>query len=528
MIHFFGHTIELPPQFQFLATPLGAFVITALAWVIIGLFFYYFLTYLMKWITRRIPGDIDDIILATIRKPALVLIIVVGILNDLEILELPEDFIASFERIFNSIVTCLVAYLILRLIWDVVGYYGDTYAKETETRVDDVLVPIIELVGPIFVVLIAVIIVLPQWGIDIPTILAGAGIIGIIIGLAVQEPLTNIFSGISLLAEPPFGIGDLIVLYDEQLAERGLCQVMEIGRRATLLYNVYEHSTISVPNKQLANVAINNVTRPTVDVKMSLKVTVSSQSDIEAAQQVLCDLAKGHPNILVSDLANDKLKAMTAKQNFDEKLECAIERLQSEDALHRCIATLDDTLRELIQLVKAHKEQHFTHGELRNLKTWVDVLTPQVDNVLATMKTWTSIPDPWTVLPDERDSQREMWERSNKRFLGKWKILAALLSNPSVDYEMRLDHEAEKFRQWIKTSYKAPAQAWKDPQVTIQNFDSTEVNLLLEFYIDDIRMEHFDRKQRVLTEITSGVRSLFERGLLIQSHASELRLVMRN
>jgi len=90
----------------------------------------------------------------------------------------------------------LFTYIVRRFIQDVVVYFGEKWAARTETRVDDVLIPVLNLFGPLILGIVAALLILPMSGINITSVLLVAGVLGL--GLALQETLGNIFSGLSL------------------------------------------------------------------------------------------------------------------------------------------------------------------------------------------------------------------------------------------------------------------------------------------------------------------------------------------
>ena len=102
--------------------------------------------------------------------------------------------------------------------------------------------------------------VLPMWGLDISSALVGAGVLGLVLGLALQDSLSNLFSGMSLVVEAAYRIGDLL-----QLADGTVCEVEEMGLRTTRMYSLDSHCTLYMPNKSLANMTIINITKPTVE-----------------------------------------------------------------------------------------------------------------------------------------------------------------------------------------------------------------------------------------------------------------------
>ena len=90
------------------------------------------------------------------------------------------------------------------------------------------------------------------WGIDPTAWLASAGVIGIAVGFAARDSLANLFSGIFLVADSPYKIGDYIVL---DTGERG--EVTQMGMRSTRLLT-RDDVEVTVPNAVMANAKIVN------------------------------------------------------------------------------------------------------------------------------------------------------------------------------------------------------------------------------------------------------------------------------
>lgn len=525
MITVFGYQIQLPPELQFLGNIYGSFLATVVAWIAIAIVAYFVFSYVLRWLTHRLPGEIDDIILAIVRKPLLVLIIIFGSVNSLEVLQLPEILVTWLERIFNTILVIVVAYLLLRVIKDVVVYYGESWAKKTESRVDDVIIPIFNLFGPLAIGLTAIGVVLWLWGIDITSVLLGAGVVGLVLGLALQDTLSNIFSGINLLWDAPFRTGDLIVLSDGKI-----CQVEKIGLRATQLYYLDEHSTIYVPNKDLANTMLVNITKPTVDLKVSIDVGVAYNSDIVYVEKVLKEIAIAHPSVLgdirkklplieettkelrkrAEAIATDDPEREELKEEQARKYQKAFEKLHAESRLNEQIAVLGKALEQLTQGIKSREVGGFMPAELKELHdNYVAPIEGEIQKVVAYMKEWSDIPDPWAE-DEENKAEQERWGEQNERLQAKWTALKQALSRPKAEQEMRLDDMTLALLRWIRDEYKLVTARWKEPEVTFKGFGASSIDVQLDFYVDNICLEHFERKQRVVTEIARKIHERFK------------------
>ena len=115
--------------------------------------------------------------------------------------------------------------------------------------------------------LIAALTILPLWGVNITSVLLGAGVLGLVLGLALQETLGNIFSGLSLLMEAPFRKGDLVLLSDGRISE-----ILHLGMRSTMMFSLEEQATIYVPNKLLASSVLINMTKPTPEQRYCIAI----------------------------------------------------------------------------------------------------------------------------------------------------------------------------------------------------------------------------------------------------------------
>ncbi len=519
MIVLFGRPFQLPPGFEFLAGVYLEFLLTALIWIAIALFAYFILSYVLRWVTHRLPGEIDDIILHVIRRPLLVLLVAVGIENSLKVLGLPGVVVEWLDRLFATVLILIGAWLAWRVLKDIVIYYGEAAVQRTESRLDDILLPIVNLFGALLVVLVATLLILPIYGIDVTSVLLGAGVLGLVLGLALQDTLSNIFSGISLLADAPFRIGDLIVLPDGKI-----CRVDKIGLRATQLYYLDEHSTIYIPNKNLTNDMIVNITKPSVDLRIVVEVGVAYDSDLSHAEAVLYNIAASHPNILLSNLDHKiallEQRVQELRQHAESKpahparehwlaaadaYRRARERFVREQELNRALATLQDALQQLASAIHGKEAGGLTSAELKELQaSFVAPAQAQVEQVRTAMETWSQMPDPWAA-PEEIESEQERWREQNAHLQAHWKNLYHALLKPRAEQEMRLDDMTSALAQWLREEYKLIPAAWKDPSVHFKAFGSSSVDLALTFYIDDVRLEHFKRQTRIVREIGTAI-----------------------
>jgi MscS family membrane protein len=520
MITLFGYQINLPPPLDRLDPIFATFLITAIAWVVIGLLAYLILTYVLKAIARRLPGEVEDTLLGIIRKPIILLILSLGLVNTLETLPLTPGYIAFLEKMLNTILILVVLYLVWRLIKDVIVYYGKGWARKTESKFDDNLIPILKIFGPLMIVIIGVMMVLPMWGLDISSALVGAGVIGLILGLALQDSLSNIFSGMSLVVDAAYRIGDLL-----QLADGSVCEVEEMGLRTTRMYSLASHCTLYMPNKSLANMTIINITKPTVEQRDHIEFNLPSKANMAVVETKLIQIAKSIPGVLVYDLqqkinvVQHRLAEMEACLNetdqdrilhysLEEEIfryRGTIDKLKREREFNQALAAFISNLEGLAYGLKEREAQGFSADEKREIKD--EFLAPAqaaYQALLTTANSWSAQLDPYTSTP-EHTVVRQIWGLRNERLEMRWNELRGKMIKPDDPTEMRLDDMALSMVKWLRTEYRILPESWKNPKVTFKSFTGDTTILQLWFYIDNIRLERDGRLQRVRTDIARRI-----------------------
>ena len=124
------------------------------------------------------------------------------------------------------------------------------------------------------------------WGIDATAWVASAGIIGIAVGFAARDTIANLISGVSIVADAPYKIGDYIVL---DSGERGV--VPSLGIRSTRLMT-RDDVEVSIPNAVIGTAKIINESGgPKVRHRIRIPIGVAYDSDIDQVIDTLKEIA---------------------------------------------------------------------------------------------------------------------------------------------------------------------------------------------------------------------------------------------
>jgi MscS family membrane protein len=170
----------------------------------------------------------------------------------------------------------------------VIGSYFKERALETESTLDDQLIPFLEKAVKLTVVLLGVLVVLQNMGVNVFSLVAGLGLGGLAFALAAKDTAANLFGSIMILVDRPFKIGDWVVMDGVEGT------VEEIGFRSTRVRTFY-NSLITIPNASVANVQIDNMgIRQYRRTSTTLGVTYDTSMErlnqfIEGIRQIILD-----------------------------------------------------------------------------------------------------------------------------------------------------------------------------------------------------------------------------------------------
>ena len=161
--------------------------------------------------------------------------------------------------------------------------------------------PLFEMGIKIFLFTVLVWMFMLLWNIDGTAWLASAGVIGIAVGFAARDTLANLISGVSIIADAPYKLGDYIIL---DTGERGV--VTELGMRSTRLLT-RDDVEISIPNAVMGNAKITNESGgPSIEHRIRIPVGVAYGTIPAQVVEVLEGVARD--NKLVLDFPSPRVR----------------------------------------------------------------------------------------------------------------------------------------------------------------------------------------------------------------------------
>ncbi|MBW2405217.1 MAG: mechanosensitive ion channel, partial [Deltaproteobacteria bacterium] len=161
-------------------------------------------------LTRRTDTNIDDAIIGALRKTKLLYLLIVAVFVGSVWLSLPDDVRSILWRVM------IVATILQAGIWlsTALKIWLENYRKDETDGANRMTMNALSLLGRIALWATVLLLILDNLGIDVTALVAGLGIGGIAIALAVQNVLSDLFASLSIVLDRPFVLGDFIVVGD--------------------------------------------------------------------------------------------------------------------------------------------------------------------------------------------------------------------------------------------------------------------------------------------------------------------------
>jgi MscS family membrane protein len=189
-------------------------------------------------------------------------------------------------------VVILALKVLLGILRAIVDWHLERIAADDSSNLKATLGPLTGKVMNILVGMVAVIIILDHFAINIGSLLVSLGVGSLAVALAAQDTLANMIAGFVILADRPFRVGDRVELPTGQIGD-----VCGIGLRSTKMVN-FDNNMIIIPNAELIKGRIINHSHPFGPTRMVVKICVAYGTDPESVRRILLELAAANADLL--------------------------------------------------------------------------------------------------------------------------------------------------------------------------------------------------------------------------------------
>jgi small-conductance mechanosensitive channel len=242
---------------------------------------------LLRSITSRTRFQIDDQIILLLRPPVYFTLVVIGLSAGIALMPIDawKMYLIRGMRTVGIVIWVIFFSSLSSLFLQRVAGLSNkfTFIQHRTVTLFDNLAKIVIFGGGVYAFFVI-------WNIDMTAWLASAGIAGIAIGFAAKDSLSNLFSGVFIIADAPYKVGDYI-----ELDRGGRGKVVNIGLRSTRILT-RDDIEVTIPNSIIGNsMIINQSGGPYEKMRVRLKIGVAYGTDVDLVKKVLVETAKADP-----------------------------------------------------------------------------------------------------------------------------------------------------------------------------------------------------------------------------------------
>jgi len=298
---------------------------------------------LSKYITKKTKSELDDIVIDGLKRPTSFLIVIAG-------------FDLFFKLIFldnnPKVQLLLSSMLIINLYWALFAFIPSIekillkYSKQKKRITVEFSNFIIRTIR-LLVVILALISLLYNFGINVTAFIASLGLVGMAFALAAKDTASNLFGSIALMVDGSIRVGEWIKVNGVE----GI--VEDIGMRTTKI-RTFEKSFVSVPNSIVANSNIENFSRRGVRrIKMSIGLTYNTEPEtISSIVDEIRYMLKSHPEI-----AHDQTLLVRFNKFNPSDLGIFIYTFTDTSNWEEYLRIREDINLKIIKIVRRHKAE---------------------------------------------------------------------------------------------------------------------------------------------------------------------------
>ena len=250
-------------------------------------------TIIFKKMVDKTSTKLDDKILHLLHKPIFYSILFIGFSLSVKTASLPDYIDYTMTGIFKTVTIVIWLFVTSKIL--LMSMEWASRKTKTNSLLQKNTVPLFNNLGKIAIGIFGAYFIFLSWDININGILASAGVLGVVLGLAAKDTVSNFFAGFFLLADAPYKEGDYILL---DTGERGY--VKKMGLRSTR-FMTRDDIEITIPNSVVAaSKIVNESGGPLENESVRVNLQVSYGSDLEKVKTLLNEIARSEAEVMPS------------------------------------------------------------------------------------------------------------------------------------------------------------------------------------------------------------------------------------
>ncbi len=211
----------------------------------------------LPWATKRVLRGLDGLpgfrVEAASVRPLAILALVATWWGGVQFLDLGARVVNIIWPAMRLVMVAAAAWALYASI-DLLTAYSAARAARRETRLNDVLVPLVRKTLKVVIVAVGTTMILGVLGFEVNTLLAGLGIGGLAFSFAAKDTIANFFGSVNVVLDRPFQVGDWVRIGSYEGT------IESVGLRSSRLRTA-EDSQLIIPNSEIMIATINNMGR---------------------------------------------------------------------------------------------------------------------------------------------------------------------------------------------------------------------------------------------------------------------------
>ena len=250
-----------------------------------------------------------------------------------------------------NIIQILLTFTVIRILFvviDDVALQMGSLADETESQLDDQLVPVLAKLAKVTIAAVAIVFFMQLKNYPVSGIIAGLGIGGLAFAFAAQDSIAAIFASIALFLDRPFMVGDFVQVGGVSGT------IEEVGLRSTRIRTIAK-TLVTIPNKEIVDSTIDNLSkrpmrRCTITIGVTYDATAAKMKQlVDSLRKMLeeDEMAEHNgANVHFSTFGDSSLnvemlffirttdysKFLQSRQDLNLKIMCVVEELELDFA----------------------------------------------------------------------------------------------------------------------------------------------------------------------------------------------------
>ena len=251
--------------------------------------------YLLGKLVARTPSKYDNLLL---EKSYSLVFVIFGVIG-LQIATRRLDFVSPevkqwLSQLYWAAHVIIISIAAWRVVDVIIAWYQHEVEPQHEDHQPDNVLPLVHRLARFLILAVGIIMILSINNINVDVLIAALGLGGLAMSLAAQDSLANMISGVILLLDKPFRVGDRVEI--QELGTWG--DVVDIGIRTTRI-RTRDNRLVIVPNSKISSDQIINYTFPDPRYRIEMEVEIGYGQDVETVRQLIIDSVKDVEGVLL-------------------------------------------------------------------------------------------------------------------------------------------------------------------------------------------------------------------------------------